>query len=89
MPFSDDDLDAFYRDIEARTAASPPRRRRRIGVDRRGVPACPTPEKDAFAAEMPARDSIARIRHRIPPDVTLRCYECVCGAWHITSRSPR
>lgn len=86
MPFSDDDLDAFYREIESRTAGKPTRRPKRAAPDH---PGCPTPDKDAFAAEMLARDGIDRIRRRTVGDVTLRTYRCVCGAWHITSKPPR
>ncbi|GAB90970.1 hypothetical protein [Gordonia rhizosphera] len=88
MPFSDDDLDAFYREIEARTAAQPVRRRRRRRARPNAEP-CPTPDKEAFAAESLAREGIARIKLRTGPSVGLRCYECACGAWHITSRPQR
>ncbi|MGV9711341.1 hypothetical protein ACWDTI_11825 [Gordonia sp. NPDC003424] len=86
MPFSDDDLDAYFREMESRTAAKPARRPRSAKPAQVG---CPTPEKDAFAAEMLARDGIDRIRHRTVGDVRLRTYRCVCGAWHITSKPPR
>lgn len=87
MPFSDDDLDAFYRDVEAATAANPARRRK--SAHKATAPGCPTPGKDAFAAEVLARDGIDRIRTRTLGDVHLRTYRCVCGAWHITSKPPR
>ncbi|AZG44448.1 hypothetical protein D7316_01034 [Gordonia insulae] len=83
---SDDDLAAYYREIEARTAARPVRRRTRDRPSRRTALACPTPDKEAFDAEVLARDGITRIRQRSGPGVPLRCYECVCGAWHITSK---
>ncbi|MFW0794797.1 hypothetical protein AAFP30_13380 [Gordonia sp. CPCC 205515] len=87
MPFSDDDLDAFYRDVEAATAAKPVRRAKsKPKTTARG---CPTPEKDAFAAEMLARDGIDRIRARTVGGVRLWTYRCVCGSWHITSKPPR
>ncbi|WP_439032957.1 hypothetical protein [Gordonia terrae] len=84
MPFSDDDLESFYREIEARTASrDQPRRSHRGGID---YPACPTPDKLPFASPADARDGIDRLRRHIignAPD--LRYYECSCGAWHITS----
>jgi hypothetical protein len=85
---SDDDLAAYYRDIEARTAAQRVRRRTRGSRSRTAV-TCPTPDKEAFGAEVLAREGITRIRQRTGPRVPLRCYECVCGAWHITSKPPR
>ncbi|MFW0785840.1 hypothetical protein AAFP35_15110 [Gordonia sp. CPCC 206044] len=88
MPFSDDDLDAFYRDVEARTAARPaPRRRSMVSAEPTVI--CPTPDKEAYVAQAVARDAITRIRRRTGPSVHLRCYECACGAWHITSKPPR
>ncbi|MEE4025729.1 hypothetical protein V1Y59_21775 [Gordonia sp. PKS22-38] len=82
--FSDDDLEAFYRTIEARTAAQPARRSRRA-PDRPATRSCPTPAKVAFADEHLARESIIAVRRHVGRRPSLRCYECVCGAWHITS----
>ncbi|OUC76372.1 hypothetical protein [Gordonia lacunae] len=84
MPFSDDDLEAFYRDVEARTAFRDQHRRaRRGGVD---YPPCPTPDKLPFASPADAREGIDRLRrHLIGTSPELRYYECSCGAWHITS----
>lgn len=83
--FSDDELEEFYRRIEAITDLDAPRRRRppRAHVE------CPTPYKDAFGSEAAARDGIERIRVHRRAAATLRCYRCQCGAWHITSSPPR
>ena len=86
---SDADLERYYRDIESRTAATPARRPPRPRHDRLVERACPTPGKHAFAAENLARDGIVRIRRERGVRAELRCYRCVCGAWHITSRPTR
>ncbi|MGV9670895.1 MULTISPECIES: hypothetical protein [unclassified Gordonia (in: high G+C Gram-positive bacteria)] len=86
MPgFSDDDLEEFYRRVEARTDLTPPRRRRVA----RPRPPCPTPDKDAFGSERSAREGIDRITESGRRSLALRCYRCACGAWHITSSPPR
>ncbi|MGV9825617.1 MULTISPECIES: hypothetical protein [unclassified Gordonia (in: high G+C Gram-positive bacteria)] len=80
--FSDDDLDEFYRRIEHRTSlrATP---RSRPTKPTPGV--CPTPDKDAFDTVSAADAAAARIRALRATAPRLRSYECVCGAWHITS----
>ncbi|GAA1480194.1 hypothetical protein GCM10009624_06340 [Gordonia sinesedis] len=83
-PFADDDLDEFYRRIEALTAARPRRRR----PARPSYDACPTPDKEPFGTERAALDGIDRIA-RVRRYTGLRCYRCACGAWHITSSPPR
>ncbi|WP_262365365.1 hypothetical protein [Gordonia sp. OPL2] len=86
---SDDDLETFYRAIEERTAATPDRRPPRRPRSPRADQGCPTPEKHAFRAENLARDGIVRIRRERGVRAELRCYRCVCGSWHITSRPQR
>ncbi|AFA73454.1 hypothetical protein GPOL_c24250 [Gordonia polyisoprenivorans VH2] len=85
MPFSDDDLEQFYRGVEARTDLTPRRRRRPAPVYRD----CPTPYKDAFGSEAAAIEGIGRIRQVGRRAPTLRCYRCDCESWHITSSPPR
>lgn len=82
--FTDAELETFYRDVESRTAAAP--RRRRRPDSKRSPASCPTPDKVAFASDALARQGIVSVRRHTGPGPTLRCYECVCGAWHITSR---
>jgi hypothetical protein len=85
--FTDAELENFYRAIEARTAATPARKRRRAGVSKAAPPrSCPTPDKVAFASDVLARESIVAVRRHTGSGPTLRCYRCVCGAWHITSK---
>ncbi|RPA66388.1 hypothetical protein EF294_01700 [Gordonia oryzae] len=84
-PFSDDDLEQFYRGIESRTDATPRHPRRSAPVYR----PCPTPDKDAFGSEAAANEGIGRIRQVGRRAPTLRCYRCDCGSWHITSSPPR
>ncbi|NDK91178.1 hypothetical protein GYA93_16555 [Gordonia desulfuricans] len=85
-PFSDDDLEEFYRRIEILTDLTPTRR-----APRRPAPIidCPTPYKDAFVSEGTAREGIDRIRQAGRRAPNLRCYHCRCGRWHITSSPPR
>ena len=83
MPFSDDDLELFYREIEARTASNEHVRRATRRVE---LPVCPTPDKLPFSSPDDARDGIDRLRrHVVGTAPELRFYECACGAWHITS----
>nr|WP_040511266.1 hypothetical protein [Gordonia soli] len=82
MPFSDDELEEFYRRIEARTAAQVGRR---VPRHRRPLLACPTPDKEAYRDEESARSGVYRIRERSRGDLRLRIYHCACGSWHITS----
>ncbi|GAC78331.1 hypothetical protein GM1_003_00680 [Gordonia malaquae NBRC 108250] len=90
MPlFDDDELREYYQRMEDRTAAAHARPRRR----RREVPTvtftCPTPEKiayDDYPAVMGAILAISRASRARP---SLRCYECRCGFWHLTSGIPR
>ncbi|MDY6808362.1 MAG: hypothetical protein SW127_05020 [Actinomycetota bacterium] len=84
--FTDSELESFYREVEARTAATPRRRPRRTAESKRSSKSCPTPDKVAFASDVLARQGIVAVRRHAGPGPTLRCYECVCGAWHITSR---
>ncbi len=89
MPFSDDELDRYYRDIEARTAAVRPSVPNRDAGGARPVNnarGCPTPDKKPYRSAVDARDTIRHIqtvRSDVPP---LNAYQCGCGAWHITSR---
>ena len=83
--FDDDELEAYYRMIEARSDARERRRRRNTPAISYDEPVCPTPEKLAYpplAAVTGAIRAVGR-SSRKPP--TLRCYECRCGAWHLTS----
>lgn len=85
--FSDEELEQFYRRVEALTEMTPTRRQRRPPLP----PECPTPYKDAFRSEADARDGISRIRTRVlgRDSPSLRCYLCTCRSWHITSSPPR
>ncbi|EGD56222.1 hypothetical protein [Gordonia neofelifaecis] len=89
MPFDDDELEEFYRNIEARTSAAHARPRKR----KREVPAivfaCPTPEKIAYPSLAAVTGAILAIARQSRTRPTLRSYECVCGAWHLTSAVPR
>lgn len=81
--FSDDELDEFYRSVEARTASNARPARSPAAPD----PAlgCPTPTKDAYRSRVDAEDAIAYARATRRTDTPLRTYRCVCGRWHITS----
>lgn len=90
MPFSDDDLDTYYREIEARTATD--RDLRRSGTPTTARPSpdvsdCPTPDKGSYRSAADAQDTINHIRGLRPQAPMLSGYRCVCGAWHITSRA--
>lgn len=89
MPFDDDELEEFYRRIESRTAAANARPRKR----RRQVPrvqfACPTPEKIAYPSQAAVTGAILAVARNSRGRPNLRSYECVCGAWHLTSAIPR
>lgn len=87
--FDDDELAAYFAEIEARTAsrARPPRKRPRPVTYE--PPVCPTPEKIDYPSLAAVTGAILAISspRRGGPD--LGCYECVCGAWHLTKRGPR
>ncbi|MFT4088906.1 MAG: hypothetical protein QM658_17465 [Gordonia sp. (in: high G+C Gram-positive bacteria)] len=85
-PLDDDDLEAYYRLIEGRTQARRPRRRRPAVTYRQ--PDCPTPEKIAYPTLAAVTGAILAISSSSRGAPTLRSYECVCGAWHLT-RSQR
>lgn len=87
MPFSDDDLESFYREIEARTAFHELMHRRPAPRSERRIETveCPTPDKLPFSSPADALDGIDRIKRRAVGTLSLRYYECMCGAWHITS----
>jgi len=87
VPFSDDELEAFYREIEARTAYRELMENRRAerSARRAELPDCPTPDKLPFTSPAAAMDGIERIKARTFGTVSLRYYECACGRWHITS----
>ncbi|GAC56129.1 hypothetical protein GOHSU_03_00230 [Gordonia hirsuta DSM 44140 = NBRC 16056] len=86
--FDDDDLEAYYAEIEARTAARQrPRRRPRASVDYR-PPRCPTPEKICYPTLAAVTGAILAISAAPRASPSLRSYECECGAWHLT-RSQR
>lgn len=80
-PFADDELDEFYRRIEANTTQQP--RRNRTPSN----PTCPTPQKDAYLNVHAVDEAIIRIRAAGRAVPTLHSYECVCGSWHLTSRA--
>ncbi|WP_132994279.1 hypothetical protein [Gordonia zhaorongruii] len=86
--FDDDELERYYRRIEAGTAAAHARRSR----PRREVPdvvfTCPTPEKIAYEDLAAVTGAILAIT-RQSRSRSLRCYECACGSWHLTSGVPR
>ncbi|MGB3604772.1 hypothetical protein [Gordonia sp. (in: high G+C Gram-positive bacteria)] len=89
MPFDDDDLEAYYRRVEARTSANSSRSRKRERV----VPAvqfeCPTPEKIAYPTLAAVTGAILAIARQSRDRPSLRSYECKCGSWHLTSAVPR
>ncbi|GAC55342.1 hypothetical protein [Gordonia amicalis] len=87
MPFSDDDLESFYREIEARTAFHELMHQRPIPRPERRIETveCPTPDKLPFSSPADALDGIDRIKRRAVGALSLRYYECMCGVWHITS----
>ncbi|MGB6247064.1 MULTISPECIES: hypothetical protein [Gordonia] len=89
MPFDDDELEEYYRRIEAgtRAAAAKPRRRPRV-VPVAGL-RCPTPEKIAYPTSAAVAGAILAIARDSNGRTTLRSYECSCGAWHLTSGVPR
>ena len=87
--FDDDELEEFYRRIELRTeiAADRPRRRRRE-VPRPQI-VCPTPEKIAYPDHASVTGAILALTRGSSSRPALRCYECRCGYWHLTSAIPR
>ncbi|MBM7369386.1 hypothetical protein [Gordonia hydrophobica] len=89
MPFDDDELETYYRRIEAQTAAANARPRKH----KREVPpvqfTCPTPEKIAYPSLAAVTGAILAIARQSPSRPSLRSYECRCGFWHLTSGVPR
>ncbi|GAB37868.1 hypothetical protein [Gordonia sputi] len=87
-PFADDELDEFYRRIEAGTQ-QPSRKRSSPTQSSRTsrTPACPTPEKDAYRDVHEVDAAVSRIRAAGRTAPVLRSYECICGSWHLTSRA--
>ncbi|MFZ2511440.1 MAG: hypothetical protein WAW85_10175 [Gordonia sp. (in: high G+C Gram-positive bacteria)] len=82
--FGDDELADYFAEIEARTAArSRPRRARESEVNYR-PPECPTPEKIDYPTLAAVTGAILAISSSGRGRPTLRSYECVCGAWHLT-----
>ena len=88
QPFDDAELEEYYRRIESATAAAESvreRRRRTRGGVSYPPPSCPTPEKigyESLAAVTGAMLAVSAADRRSPD---LRCYECRCGYWHLTS----
>ncbi|WP_374206188.1 hypothetical protein [Gordonia zhenghanii] len=87
--FDDDELEEFYRRIEFSTeaASSRPRRRRRVVTTAAII--CPTPEKIAYPDLAAVTGAILAITRQSRTRPSLRCYECRCGYWHLTSGAPR
>lgn len=86
--FDDDELAKYFAEIETRTAArTRPKRTRDSGVNYR-PPKCPTPEKIDYPTLAAVTGAILAISASGRAAPTLRSYECVCGAWHLT-RSQR
>ncbi|MFT3662404.1 MAG: hypothetical protein QM809_13765 [Gordonia sp. (in: high G+C Gram-positive bacteria)] len=83
--FDDDELEAYYRMIEARSAERGRPRRRREKAVRYEPPTCPTPEKIAYPTLAAVTGAILAVSRSSRQSPTLRCYECRCGAWHFTS----
>ncbi len=81
-PFDDDDLAAYYAEIEARTRAHERPRRRKPVVYQ--PPECPTPEKIAYPTAAAVTGAILAITSARRAAPALRSYECECGAWHLT-----
>ncbi|GAA4749365.1 hypothetical protein [Gordonia alkaliphila] len=86
--FDDDDLEAYYAMIEGRTAARNRPRRRREKPVVYVEPTCPTPEKIAYPTLAAVTGAMLAISSAPRASPSLRCYECSCGAWHLT-RSQR
>lgn len=82
--FDDDELEAYFAQIEARTAARNARRRRREQPVVYEPPACPTPEKIAYPTLAAVTGAILAITSSSRSAPALRSYECACGAWHLT-----
>lgn len=83
QPFDDDELEAYFAEIEARTRARARPRRRPPAVGYR-MPDCPTPEKIAYPTLAAVTGAILAISAAPRATPTLRSYECSCGAWHLT-----
>ncbi|MFT4200660.1 hypothetical protein [Gordonia sp. (in: high G+C Gram-positive bacteria)] len=85
--FDDDELERYYRRIEARTEAGPgPAKQRRDPVaDDGDVLDCPTPGKTGHPGEDAAWLAVAVIRAGRLHTPDLDVYRCRCGLWHITS----
>ena len=87
--FDDDELEQFYRRIESSTAAANARpRRRRRPVETAAI-VCPTPEKIAYPDYAAVTGAILAVTRASRGRPSLRCYECRCGYWHLTSGVPR
>lgn len=84
--FGDEELEAYFEMIEERTAAARPVRRRPAVTYT--PPVCPTPEKIAYPSVDAVTGAILAISATPRATPSLRSYECVCGAWHLT-RSAR
>ncbi|MGO3325867.1 hypothetical protein [Gordonia sp. (in: high G+C Gram-positive bacteria)] len=89
--FDDDELEEFYRRIEFSTeaASARPRPRRGRRVVTTAVIVCPTPEKIAYPDYAAVTGAILAITRKSRSRPSLRCYECRCGYWHLTSGTPR
>lgn len=85
--FDDDELERYYREIEARTAshdtAATARRLHRKVAD--AFTGCPTPSKTAFRSRADAAAAITTMSSGTWRTVSLRTYRCQCGWWHLTS----
>ncbi len=93
-PFADDELDEFYRRIEAGTAHSGHRRsspsrssQTRSSQSRSSPGGLSDTEKDAYRDVHEVDAAVTRIRAAGRSGPTLRSYECVCGSWHLASRA--
>jgi hypothetical protein len=75
------ELAAAYELAAPRLAAEAENRRKREEAAR---PACPTPEKLAFADQGDALAKAPRIVHTFGR--AHKAYECVCGKWHLTAK---
>ncbi|MCF8569891.1 hypothetical protein L5G32_06385 [Gordonia sp. HY002] len=87
--FDDDELEEFYRRVELSTAAASSRPRRRRRPVTTAAIVCPTPEKIAYPDYAAVTGAILAITRASRTRPSLRCYECRCGYWHLTSGVPR
>lgn len=82
--FDDESLEAYFAEMEARTAEkSAPRKRREPAVVY-VEPVCPTPEKIAYPTLAAVTGAILAITSTRRAAPVLRSYECSCGSWHLT-----